>query len=319
MTLTRLTLATAALAASLFSASRLREHVVEEPTVDPRAVPASRATSAKDEPLVVDAAWLARHLHDRNLVLLHVGDPAQYDSAHIPGAQFVSQRTVSVSSEDHVNGLMLELPSADTLRARLERLGISDDSRIVVYYGADWVSPTTRVVFTLDHAGLGGRTSLLDGGMQAWTAAGNAVTKEKPVVTPGHLSPLRTKPLVVDAAWVRSHVGKPGIAVVDARASSFYDGVEATDKRKGHIPGAKSFPFTDLADDDMKLFTREELAARFAKAGVAPGDTVVGYCHIGQQATAMLFAARLTGHPVKLYDGSMQEWSRREDLPLETR
>jgi thiosulfate/3-mercaptopyruvate sulfurtransferase len=186
-----------------------------------------------------------------------------------------------------------------------------------VYYGGDWVSPTTRIVFTLDQAGLGGRTSLLDGGMRAWVAAGGAVTKETPAVRTGKLSALAAKPLVVDAAWVQSRIGRPGVAIVDARAASFYDGIEATGPRKGHIPSAKSFPFTEIAGDDLKLYTRAQLAARFAKAGVAPGDTIVGVCHIGQQATAMLFAARLTGHPVRLYDGSMQEWSRRTELPIE--
>ena len=308
MSMMRLSLSAATLVASMFSAGALRERVIDEPAV-----------AVADEALLVDAAWLAKHLRDRNLVLLHVGDRAQYDSAHIPGARFVRQQDVSVSSHDHATGLMLELPSPDSLRAQLQALGISDDSRIVVYYGADWVSPATRIVFTLDHAGLGGRTSLLDGGMKAWTAAGNAVTKEKSPATVGRLSALRTRPLVVDAAWVRAHVGKPGIAVVDARAASFYDGVEATDQRKGHVPGARSFPFTEVANDDLKWYSRDELAARFTKAGVAPGDTVVGYCHIGQQATAMLFAARLAGHPVRLYDGSMQEWSRRAELPLETR
>ena len=311
MTLARLTLATTAvLAVSLLSPESARNRALD--------LPAYEAGSA-DEPLLVDAAWLARHIDDRNLVLLHVGDQAQYDSAHIPGARFVSQRTISVSSPDHERGLMLELPSADSLRAQLQRLGVSDDSRIVVYYGTDWVSPATRIVFTLDHAGLGARTSLLDGGMRAWVAAGNPVTKEKPTVREGRLSVLRTKPLVVDAAWVQSRLGKPGIAVVDARAASFYDGVEATGPRKGHIPGARSFPFTDVAGDDLKWHSRQALAERFAKLGIAPGDTIVGYCHIGQQATAMLFAARLTGHPVRLYDGSMQEWSRRTELPIEAR
>jgi len=56
-----------------------------------------------------------------------------------------------------------------------------------------------------------------------------------------------------------------------------------------------------------------------SKAGIAPGDTVIGYCHIGQQATAMLFAARPLGHPVRLYDGSFQDWSRQPaaEFPVE--
>ena len=69
-------------------------------------------------------------------------------------------------------------------------------------------------------------------------------------------------------------------------------------------------PFTEITYDNLTLKSPNELAAIFTKAGVAPGDTIVGYCHVGQQATAMLFAARSLGHPVLLYDGSFQEWSR---------
>ena len=52
------------------------------------------------------------------------------------------------------------------------------------------------------------------------------------------------------------------------------------------------------------------------RAGVKPNDTVIGYCHIGQQATAMLFAARSLGYKVVLYDGSFEDWSKR-DLPVD--
>jgi thiosulfate/3-mercaptopyruvate sulfurtransferase len=49
---------------------------------------------------------------------------------------------------------------------------------------------------------------------------------------------------------------------------------------------------------------------------VKDGDTVVAYCHIGQQATATIFGAMATGHPVLLYDGSFEDWARR-DLPVQ--
>ena len=90
-------------------------------------------------------------------------------------------------------------------------------------------------------------------------------------------------------------------------------------QRTGHIAGAKSVPFTEITDDNLKLKSVPELNALFAKAGVKPGDTVVGYCHIGQQATGMLFAARLTGHPVLLYDGSFEDWSAHTSYPVETK
>ena len=282
-------------------------------------VRSSSAAQPATTPLLVNSAWLAEHLNDPNLVLLQVGERAEYDSAHIAGARYVSQRDVSVSSMDHEKGLMLEMPTAHSLRAMLQRLGISDNSRVVVYYGSDWVSPSTRIVFTLDYAGLGAQTSLLDGGMKAWIAAGHPVTNAASPAQGGRLSALKIKPIVVDATWVGSHLHSPGISIVDGRDASYYDGVEATGPRRGHIPGAHSVPFTEIADDNNVIRTPAELTALFTKAGVAPNDTVVGYCHIGQQATAMLFAARYIGHPVKLYDGSMQEWSRRADLPIEVK
>ena len=282
-------------------------------------LPAANAQSARPSraDLIVTSAWLADHLRDPDLVLLHVGDKAEYPAAHIPGARFVEMRDVSVSSPDREKGLVLELPSPDSLRTMLAALGISDNSRIVVYYGNDWVSPSTRVMFTLDHAGLGSRSALLDGGMNQWKAENRPVTADVPAPRTGQLSALKTRPLVVDAAFVQSHVNAPGYRVIDARGKVFYDGIEMGSGRKGHIAGARSLPFSETTDDKLRLKSAAELTALFAQAGVAPGDTVVAYCHIGQQATAVLFAARTLGHPVLLYDGSFQDWGRRTDLPVE--
>jgi thiosulfate/3-mercaptopyruvate sulfurtransferase len=271
--------------------------------------------------LVVDSAWLSKHINDENLVILHVGDKAGYEAAHIPGARYASMADVSVS--DHTaKGLMLEMPPADDLRKRLEALGISDDSRVVVYYGKDWVSPSTRILFTLDYAGLGARSSLLDGGMDAWVRNGGAVTKDVSPARTGKLAALKVRSSVVDAEFVKSHLGKSGFAVVDGRSPSFYDGVDTGGQhdeqhKTGHIRGATSIPFTEITDDKLVLKSPAELEALFTKAGVKPGDTVIGYCHIGQQTTAMLFAARTLGHPVLLYDGSFQDWSRHADFPVE--
>ena len=73
---------------------------------------------------------------------------------------------------------MLEIPPAATLDSLLESLGVSDASRIVLYWAKDWYSPTTRVFLTLDYLGLGDRTSILDGGFAAWKAAGGPVTTD---------------------------------------------------------------------------------------------------------------------------------------------
>lgn len=282
-------------------------------------VPALAA--APRESLLVSPARLAKQVNDPRLVLLHVGRKEDYAARHLPGARHVSLADVSVS-DTSATGLHLEMPPAEDLRARLQKLGISDQSRVVVYYANDWVSPATRIVFTLDYAGLGDRTSLLDGGMGAWVGAGHPVTAEVPPAREGKLSPLKLRPLVVDAAYVRANAAKPGVAIVDARLPAFYDGIDTggspeSPHKTGHIRGAHTFPFQQVTDDAVIFRPAAELRTLFDKAGVKPGDTIVGYCHVGQQATAMLFAARTLGHKVLLYDGSFEDWSRQPEAAVE--
>ena len=268
--------------------------------------------------MLVPSSWLADHLKDANLVLLHVGTQEGY-AQHIPGARFVRTADIALSSE----AATLELPPAHDLRTRLEALGISDDSRVVVYYGQDTVPAATRIIYTLQAAGLGGRASLLDGGMAAWQHDGHPVTADVPAPHAGHLAALKMQPAIVDAEAVRMHAGKAGYTVIDARAPAFYDGTQVGGSKDrphkaGHVPGAVNLPYSELTDATLSVKPADKLAALFAKAGVKRGDKLVVYCHIGQQATAVIFAARSLGYDASLYDGSFEDWSRR-DLPVETK
>lgn len=286
------------------------------------AVVASGITHSSAAPAtpLVSAPWLAAHLRDADIVVLAADDQAAYGAGHIPGARHVALPDVSVERD----GLHLEMPSTEDLRQRLAALGISDHSRIVVYYGTSpgYASAATRVMFTLDYAGLGAASSLLDGGIAAWKRGDHPVTTDLPPARTGTLSPLSVKPIVVDAAFVLAHLKAPHFAVVDARASAFYDGAQAggpasQPQRTGHVAGAFSVPYTSVLDDQLAFRTVDELTAIFTKAGVKPDDTIIGYCHIGQQATAMLLAARSIGHPVLLYDGSFEDWSRHAEYPVD--
>jgi len=274
---------------------------------------AADAASARDR-LVVSPAWLAERIGDRNLVILQVGDAGAYGVGHIPGARLISLADLAAPMSGEA--LTLELPDPDQLRARLSRLGVSNRSRIVIVPTREaGIQSATRAIFVLDAAGLGDRTVLLEGGTSAWSAEGRALSTEVPTVPPGRLDKFRYRPVVADAAFVRAHAGAPGYKIVDSRATEFYSGSRrggsaARPHKTGHVAGAVSVPFTTVTTQDLKLASPEEIAARFEAAGVKAGDTIVTYCHIGQQASATLFAARTLGIKVKLYDGSFEEWSR---------
>jgi len=176
-------------------------------------------------------------------------------------------------------------------------------------------------LFTLQSAGLGAHADLLDGGMPKWRREGRALTDQPTVVTPpGTLASFNFQPTIVDVAFVRAHARQPGYVLIDARAAIYYDGLEESGAdghpRRGHIPGAHNLPFTGITNDDLTLKNPAELLALFRNAGVMPGDRVIAYCHIGQQATAVLFAARAVGIDAVLYDGSFEDWTMR-NLPVE--
>ena len=273
------------------------------------------AASPRDK-LVVEPAWLAQHLADKDLVILQVGDKPSYDAGHIPGARLVALNDFAAPPVP--DGLTLELPDPAVLHDRLVALGVSDKTKIVVTYGKDAIQSATRVMFTLDDAGLGDHAVLLDGGLNGWVKAGQKTTTDVPApATPGKLAALKFGAEVVDAEFVKSHAGKAGFSIVDSRAPEFYSGARAggspaKPQKAGHVAGAKSVPFSSVTDKDLTLLSPEELAARFKAAGVKEGDTVVTYCHVGQQASATLFAARTLGYKVLLYDGSYEDWSRKD-------
>jgi thiosulfate/3-mercaptopyruvate sulfurtransferase len=102
------------------------------------------SASAKDRAsMIVTTAWLSEHLNDKSLVLLHVGDRREHDAGHLPGAQFISTRDISTPQEP--GRLILEMPAIEQLKEAFEKLGSSNNSRIVIYFGRDLVSPAARL------------------------------------------------------------------------------------------------------------------------------------------------------------------------------
>jgi thiosulfate/3-mercaptopyruvate sulfurtransferase len=298
-----------------FSAGSVFRWIVCLCALAPAANSSSQVRPDDTLPFPATVDWLASRMSDPSLVLLHVGEQAEFDAAHIPGARFVSRQELSTPQDSRP---ILEMPPAGQLQQALESLGISDDSTVVVYFGKDWVSPAARVVLTLHYAGLGARTTLLDGGMPAWRSAGKPVSAERKPHERGRVTLSVRNDVVVDTGWVKSRLAVPDTALVDARTPNFYRGESAgMASRAGHLPGAVNIPFSSVVDDALKLKDRAALEALFAGAGIRPGQTVVTYCHIGQQASLVYLVARHLGYQSRMYDPSFTDWASNPDLPVE--
>jgi thiosulfate/3-mercaptopyruvate sulfurtransferase len=271
---------------------------------------------APSAPVLVTTEWLAEHLNDEGLVVLHVGSEASYTEGHVPGARLMPLASFAVER----NGLSTEMPDAAAFDELLEAAGVSNDSRIVVYSATHPPQLAARLYVTLDYFGLGGRTSLLDGGLRAWRAESRSLSTEAARPTRGSVDLRVRLGLVVDHDYVQQRLADGASAVMDARDTPFWTGAQMNQQRAaraGRVPEAKNVPFNTLVEDSGRLKGLDELRALFTRAGVSSDRPLVVYCHVGQQASLLLLAARLLGHEVRLYDGSYEDWSKRPELRVE--
>jgi len=268
--------------------------------------------------ILVRTDWLAAHLKDKNIVILHVGtDRKTYDAGHIPGARFLGLSDIVAVR----NGIPNELPTVNTLKATFERLGIGNQSRVVIYGDMAGLF-AARAYFSLDYLGRGDSTALLDGGLEKWKAEHREVSIRQNNVAPATLTAKPRPELIIELATVKQVVAGKGkkVALIDARPFSDYAGTRPYAIRVGHIPGAKNVFWADnlVSRDNPVLKSAADIRARYEAAGVRPGSKVVVYCQTGVQATYDYFTLKLTGFSPMLYDGSFSEWSSAEGTVVET-
>lgn len=282
--------------------------------------PVSASAQASRDSLLVEAGWLAANLSRPDLVVLHVAAGSDAVAApRIPGSSVIHLDMISVNRQIEGEPLIrLDLPDdLSGIRTVFEQAGISDESRVVVTYTGQRFPDATRTVWTLQFLGKDSGVSVLNGGLEAWVAAGGALSTDPPAAS---ISRITTEPRLdrrVDAAFMLANAQTDGVALIDARRPASFDGSRPElPGRSGHIPGAGNLPQSELYTEDGRLKSSDALADLFARAGLQSGDGVVAYCHIGYWASAVVFAARTLGLDARLYDGSMTEWAADPELPL---
>lgn len=284
----------------------------------------SAAPAAAAQPLV-SPQWLNEHRKDPGLVVIDVrsaidgGGETAYLAAHIPGS--IHSDYDKPGWRVTVNNVPFQLPSILEIQNLIGDLGIDEKSHVVVVPAGVHVTDfgsAARVYWTLKVAGVID-VSILDGGVAGWKAAGFATESgPSPTPTPKMLTAEADESSLANLKDVERIQQSGGATLVDARAPALFHGKDKGGKiaAYGHIPEALNVDSDEFYDKkNNRLKPQAELAA---VASRIPAGPVITYCNTGHwSATDWFVLHELLGRKdVKLYDGSMVEWSMDPRRPV---
>ena len=278
------------------------------------------AFAAPAEPLVTPQ-WLNENRSKDDVVVLDIrsaidgGGVEAYLKAHIPGA--VHSDYDKAGWRVTRNGVPFMLPTPAEIEKLVGETGIDEDSHVVIVpagVSATDFGSAARVYWTLKAAGHPA-VSILDGGFAAWQAASYPVESGKNPPSPRIFSGKIDNSLLAEIEAVERN---SNATLLDARPASFFEGRQKAPASKtyGHIPGAISLDSAAFYDPATnKLRSKDELAAIASKL---PAGPVVAYCNTGHWAATNWFVlSAMLGRPdVRLYDGSMVEWTADARRPV---
>ncbi|MEY3720948.1 MAG: 3-mercaptopyruvate sulfurtransferase [Pseudomonadota bacterium] len=274
---------------------------------------------------VVSAEWLAEHLDDPSVRIVdatvHLPDTgrnakAEYSQEHIPCAGFFDLDVIA----DPVNPLPRKFPPREVFAREVGKLGIGNDTHVVAYDTPGLYS-AARVWWLFRQYGHD-RVSVLDGGLKYWKMRGLPVQAGALECSPADFSVTSERDLL--ALWPQVLEASRGEAsqVIDARAPGRFAGTEQDrypGTRAGHIPNSLNLYWADLLEaESRKLLPVAELRERFDKAGILWDKPVTATCGSGLTACILALGLHLCGKDDwRVYDGSWDEWGRRQDLPVQ--
>ncbi len=267
---------------------------------------------------LVSIEWLSDHLYDDKLVIVdcqfELGNPESghrsYLEGHIPGAVYADlEKDLSGDKGEH--GGRHPLPDQEQLQRLVERLGIEQNSKVILY-DSQYGTMASRLWFLLGFAGHKQR-AVLNGGIEAWRGEGLKIETKVPRVQRSQYSISLDKSMIVSMSDVKqAHLN--GRTIIDSRAPERYAGeVEPIDQKAGHIPGAVNYFWRDnILENQIWKDPRERVGEN------EHGQEPIVYCGSGVTACVNLLAFQEAGIHAKLYPGSYSDWISYEDNEIET-
>jgi len=277
---------------------------------------------AAPAPPIVDVTWLQQHLCSSSIVVLDLRRSVRnFAAQHVP---------CSVHSDYYGGGWRASrdgvenmVPPVAHLEALIGGLGIGNDNHVVLVTAAvDMFSAAelARVYFIFRYLGHGA-VSILDGGMDAWTAEwDNDVEVGEAEPVPIVFSARPRSDMVASKAEVHAAMAS-GKTLVDMRNNDHYLGINSTHVvvRSGTIPGAANLPMTWLTvNEGLRFRAPTQLRMLWTLAGLNPESPQILFCNSGLESAVgwLALGAQLGNSAVKLYDGSLAEWSADPSLPM---
>jgi thiosulfate/3-mercaptopyruvate sulfurtransferase len=245
-----------------------------------------------------------------------------YDAGHLPGAVFVDP---IAELSDPASGLRFTMPTPARVAEAFGRVGLGPGT-FAVLYCRDHNVFAARLWWMLRAIGWDD-ASVLDGGYVHWVAEGRPVTSAVRVHSPARLAPRPRAGLFVDKAGIRSALGDPRVVLVNALSTEQHEGRGGvTYGRPGRIAGSVSVPARSLTDPVTHAYlpldrirAKLEAARALGPGRAGDGRRAIAYCGAGIAASSDALALTLLGvTDVAVYDGSLEEWARDPDAPMES-